>query len=66
MDGFVLDIFSSNEILPYKKTNRKKTGLSNIRERLIHAYGKDVEFFYSTKSHNIFELNIRIPRAKLN
>ncbi|MES2650774.1 MAG: sensor histidine kinase [Bacteroidota bacterium] len=58
--------FESHNLSQPQKSNRSHTGLENIKQRLIYAYGEQVQFEYSTNADHYFMLKLGVPLEQLN
>ncbi len=58
--------FETHNLSQPQKSNRAHTGLANIKDRLIYAYGNEVIFEYATRSDGYFTLKIGVPLAFVN
>lgn len=54
-------ILESYNLSQPKKSNRSHTGLENIKNRLVYAYGNQVQFEYGIDSNQYFRLKICLP-----
>ena len=59
-------IFETRNLSHPQKSNREHTGLANIKQRLIYAYGESVHFEYGTDAEEFFTLKLGVLLAQLS
>ena len=59
-------IFETRNLSQPQKSDREHTGLANIKQRLLYAYGENINFDYTTDANPFFTLKLGVPLAQLN